>query len=66
MSSGFIDYSFIGNRREVTGIRTDSYYLGLNNGLNLGDWRLRNQSSLLQGSDQSARWSSNSTFASAT
>ncbi|NWB49147.1 fimbria/pilus outer membrane usher protein [Pseudomonas gingeri] len=63
VNSAFIDYSFLGNRREVTGIRTDSYYLGLNNGVNLGDWRLRNQSSLLQGTDQSASWSSNSTFA---
>lgn len=39
-----------------------SRYLGLNGGANLGNWRLRHQSSLQQG-DQDEAWSNIATYA---
>ncbi|NWA01339.1 fimbria/pilus outer membrane usher protein [Pseudomonas gingeri] len=63
VGSGFISYSFSGNRRELDRQKTDSYYLGLRNGLNLGAWRLRNESSLVRSDRQSSRFTSNQTYA---
>lgn len=63
VSSAFINYSFNGNRREFDRQTTDSYYLGMRNGLNLGPWRLRHESSLVHGDSQSTRFTSNQTYA---
>ncbi|CAM3052065.1 fimbrial protein [Pseudomonas floridensis] len=62
-TAAFVNYSFNGSRRRNRDIETDQYYLGLRNGLNLGAWRLRNESSLVGGSDRSWRFRSNRTFA---
>jgi outer membrane usher protein len=59
---GFVNYSFSGARRSVSGQTRDQYYLGLRNGLNMGAWRLRNESSLVYGDGQPYRLNSNRTF----
>ncbi|OCR22853.1 fimbrial protein [Pseudomonas syringae] len=61
-SVGFVNYSFSTSRRRNRQRDVDSYYLGLRNGMNLGAWRLRNESSLAYGSDQPYRFRSNRTF----
>ncbi|WP_017904856.1 fimbria/pilus outer membrane usher protein [Pseudomonas asplenii] len=63
VNSAFVNYSFNANRREFDRQKTDSYYLGLRNGLNLGPWRLRNESSLVHGDLQSTHFTSNQTYA---
>ncbi|MDB6143778.1 MAG: Outer rane usher protein fimD precursor [Pseudomonas sp.] len=62
-TAGFINYNFNGVRRHNHQERTDQYYLGLRNGVNLGAWRLRNESSLTYGDSQPYRFRSNRTFA---
>ncbi|RMR55514.1 Outer membrane usher protein fimD [Pseudomonas syringae pv. actinidiae] len=62
-TAGFINYNANGSRRRNKGLETDQYYLGMRNGLNLGAWRLRNESSLVGGSDRPWRYRSNRTFA---
>lgn len=62
-TAGFINYNFNGSRRRNKGLETDQYYVGLRNGLNVGAWRLRNESSLVGGSDRPWRYRSNRTFA---
>ncbi|WP_426112555.1 fimbria/pilus outer membrane usher protein [Pseudomonas sp. DSP3-2-2] len=61
-SVGFVNYSFSTSRRRNRQRDADSYYLGLRNGVNLGAWRLRNESSLAYGSGQPYRFRSNRTF----
>jgi outer membrane usher protein len=63
VTAGFINYNFSGARRTSRGQRSDQYYLGLRNGVNIGAWRLRNESSLVYGDAQPYRFSSNRTFA---
>ncbi len=63
ITAGFINYNFSGSRRSNRGQRADQYYLGLRNGVNLGAWRLRNESSLTYGDAQPFRFRSNRTFA---
>lgn len=62
-TAGFVNYTFSGARRTRAGESRDQYYLGLRNGVNLGAWRLRNESSLVYGDAQPYRFSSNRTFA---
>lgn len=62
-TAGYLSYAFNATRRRNRGQETDQYYLGLRNGLNLGAWRLRNESSLVYGRDQTYRYRSNRTFA---
>ncbi|TDV46498.1 outer membrane usher protein [Pseudomonas graminis] len=63
---GFVNYNFSGARRTRSGQgqsqAQDQYYLSLRNGVNLGAWRLRNESSLTYGNDQPYRFRSNRTF----
>jgi outer membrane usher protein len=61
-TAGFINYTFSGSRRSNRGQSADQYYLGVRNGVNLGAWRLRNESSLVYGNGQPYRFSSNRTF----
>ena len=61
-TAAFINYSFSGARRIRHDQTQDQYYLGLRNGLNLGAWRLRNESSLVYGDAQPYRFRSNRTF----
>jgi outer membrane usher protein len=60
---GFVNYSFSGARRTRSHQTQDQYYLGLRNGMNLGAWRLRNESSVAYGDAQPYRFRSNRTFA---
>jgi outer membrane usher protein len=62
LSAVFVNYSFSGARRTRGNLTQDQYYLGLRNGVNLGAWRLRNESSLAYGNDQPYRFRSNRTF----
>jgi outer membrane usher protein len=62
-TAGYVNYAFNAARRSNRGRETEQYYLGLRNGLNLGAWRLRNESSLVYGNDQTYRFRSNRTFA---
>lgn len=62
-TAGFVNYTFNGSRRTRGNQSQHQYYLGLRNGLNLGPWRLRNESSLAYGAGQPYRFSSNRTFA---
>ncbi|MGV8916266.1 MAG: fimbria/pilus outer membrane usher protein [Pseudomonas sp.] len=62
-AAAFINYNFNGVRRRNQQQHTDQYYLGLRNGLNLGAWRLRNESSLTYGDNQPYTYRSNRTYA---
>ena len=59
---GFINYSFSGARRTRQDQTNNQYHLGLRNGVNLGPWRLRNESSLIDGDEMPYRFRSNRTF----
>ncbi|SEJ31842.1 outer membrane usher protein [Pseudomonas sp. NFR16] len=59
---GFVNYNFSGARRTRNEQTQDQYYLGLRNGVNLGAWRLRNESSVTYGDAQPYRFRSNRTF----
>jgi outer membrane usher protein len=59
---GFANYAFNAARRSHRRESTEQYYLSLRNGLNLGSWRLRNESSLVYGDSQSYRFRSNRTY----
>lgn len=61
-TAAFVNYSFSGARRTRASQTQDQYHLGLRNGLNLGAWRLRNESSLSYGARQPYRFRSNRTF----
>ncbi len=46
VTAAMLSYSFNGNRNQTQTGHYDSAYLGLNAGLNLGDWRLRHDGSM--------------------
>lgn len=68
VNAGFIGYAFnwyggrnanaINSRR-----RSDSAYLGINSGLNLGDWQFRHNSSYSWHSNEGSLWQNISTYA---
>lgn len=59
---GFVNYAFNAARRSNQRQDSEQYYLSLRNGLNLGAWRLRNESSLVYGDKQDYRFRSNRTY----
>ncbi|WP_025995030.1 fimbria/pilus outer membrane usher protein [Pseudomonas viridiflava] len=61
--AAFVNYNVNAVRRRNQNLDSDQYYMGLRNGVNLGAWRLRNESSLLYGADRSWRYRGNRTFA---
>ncbi|TDV60795.1 outer membrane usher protein [Pseudomonas sp. LP_7_YM] len=61
-TAAFVNYNFSGARRTRASQTQDQYHLGLRNGLNLGAWRLRNESTLGYGAGQPYRFRSNRTF----
>lgn len=64
VTAGFINYNFTGRRNTTEGRKsTDGYTLGLNNGINLGPWRLRNESNLNKDDLGNTTFNSNRTFA---
>lgn len=46
VTAGTLSYNFNANRNQTRAGSNDSAYLGLNAGLNLGDWRLRHNGSM--------------------
>ncbi len=67
INAAFVNYNFSGSdyRTRASGANGDTryYYLSTNNGLNLGRWRLRNNSTWQQQSGAGSRWQSISTWA---
>ncbi|MBF1995095.1 fimbrial biogenesis outer membrane usher protein [Serratia symbiotica] len=67
INAGFVNYNFSGNHNRYSntqnGKTADYYFLGLNSGLNLGDWRLRNNSAMNQQSGVRAHWNNISSWA---
>lgn len=59
---GFVNYAFNAARRSNQRQDSEQYYLSLRNGVNLGAWRLRNESSLVYGDNQDYRFRSNRTY----
>jgi len=62
VNAGFTNYQF--NMRSDTyyGRTNKSYYVGLTNGINLGGWRLRNESNLIKSDMAPTQFKSNRTF----
>jgi outer membrane usher protein len=60
--AAFTNYQWTVNRNTGGNFRSDYAYLGLRNGLNLGQWRLRNDSSLSQSTGTKRSFSSNRTY----
>ncbi|MBJ2253987.1 fimbrial biogenesis outer membrane usher protein [Pseudomonas sp. MF6784] len=46
VTAGMLSYSFNGSRNRTRSGNSDSVFLGLHTGLNLGDWRLRHNASM--------------------
>lgn len=58
----FSNYQMNFNRNSGDGFTSDYGYVGLRNGLNIGQWRLRNDSSISQGTGMTRSFSSNRTY----
>ena len=54
--AAMVDWNFSGYHSENNGIASDSGYLGLSYGFNLGAWRLRSSGALNWTKDDSATW----------
>ena len=67
INAAFVNYSWSGNHNRYSSSgsvkNSDYYFLSLNNGINMGDWRLRNNASLSRQSGESARWTPIATWA---
>ncbi|WP_124379050.1 fimbria/pilus outer membrane usher protein [Pseudomonas synxantha] len=62
VTAGFVDYNFNGRRNTINGLNSNSYFVGMRNGINLGPWRLRNDSNL-SSNDHGTFFTSDRTFA---
>ncbi|CAJ0771372.1 Outer membrane usher protein FimD [Ralstonia chuxiongensis] len=63
VTAGYVNYQFSGNYGHGrVGNDSSSYYLGLQNGVNIGRWRLRNESALTGSNDGRTRLKSNRTL----
>src|SRR5690606_12082976 len=60
--AAFTNYQWTMSRNSGGNFRSDYAHLGLRNGLNLGQWRLRNDSSLSQSTGVKRRFSSNRSY----
>lgn len=58
----FSNYQLNYNRNSGEGMRNDYGYLGLRNGFNIGQWRLRNDASISQGTGTERHFCSNRTY----
>jgi outer membrane usher protein len=58
----FANYTVNAGRRNNRQKSTEQYYLGLRNGVNVGSWRMRNESSLVHVDRQGYRFRSNRTY----
>lgn len=62
VTAAFINYQFNMRRNSSAGAKSTSKSLGLQNGFNLGPWRLRNESNLTMSEGQPTKFSSNRSF----
>lgn len=58
----FSNYQLNYNRNTSDGFNSDYGYLGLRNGFNIGQWRLRNEAAISQSTGMSRHFSSNRTY----
>ena len=58
----FTNYQMNFSRNTGDGFTSDYGYVGLRNGLNIGQWRLRNDSSISQGTGMTRSFASNRTY----
>lgn len=63
VTAAFTNYNITGRRNSTKSGNDDSYSVGLNNGLNLGPWRLRNDSNISSSKASGVTLTSNRTFA---
>jgi P pilus assembly protein, porin PapC len=67
INAGYVNYAYSGShsRYSASGGKQDTDYsfLTLNNGINIGAWRFRNNSTLSKQSGQNAQWNSVSSWA---
>ncbi|OWY28691.1 pilus assembly protein PapC [Herbaspirillum robiniae] len=63
VTAGMLSYNFNAYRTSFSEQTNTSYYLGLNGGLNLGDWRLRNSSSVMKQSSGGTRFQTIASYA---
>ncbi len=62
INAGLLGYNFNAFRSSGSGVTNTSYYLGLNGGVNLGDWHLRNASSVTKQSGGTLAYQNVSTY----
>ncbi|CAJ0715666.1 Outer membrane usher protein FimD [Ralstonia edaphis] len=63
ITAGYVNYQFSGNYGHSRfGSDSSSYYVGLQNGVNIGRWRLRNESALTGSNSGQTRFKSNRTL----
>ncbi|WP_016836370.1 fimbria/pilus outer membrane usher protein [Herbaspirillum lusitanum] len=63
VNAAILGYNFNAYRTSTPGLQSStSYYLGLNGGVNLGDWRLRNFSALTKQSSGDTRFQNTATY----
>lgn len=62
VTAAFSNYQLNFNRNSGDGFDSDYAYLGLRNGFNIGQWRLRNDSSISQSTGMARYFSSNRTY----
>lgn len=62
ITAAFSDYQANFSRNSSKDFQSDYAYVGLRNGFNIGPWRLRNESSLTQGTGMQRTFSSNRSY----
>lgn len=63
VTAAFSNYSLNANRRQNNNITNDILFLSMRNGLNVGPWRLRNESSYSDTSTGPAKYTNNRSYA---
>ncbi|WP_256350253.1 fimbria/pilus outer membrane usher protein [Pseudomonas sp. P7759] len=63
VTAAFSNYSLSGSRRKTDGRNNDSMFLNMRNGVNIGPWRLRNESSYSDTSYGKGEFNSNRNYA---
>jgi outer membrane usher protein len=62
VTAATIGYNFNAYRMQHAGVASTSYFLGLNNGLNLGDWHLRHYGSFTKNDQGFGKYQNAATF----
>lgn len=58
----FLSYYYSGQRNESAGDSDDQHFVSLNNGINLGAWRLRQSANLVKSSQSEMSWQPTQTY----